>query len=155
LKIRLYYIGKSSKHIYKEAEDLFVKRIKHYCPIELIKLTPLKLSKSLSADEIKTKEAAYFLSKIKSGRLILLDETGKRFNSKNFAQELQKELGAFSNINFLIGGAYGFSDSIKKKADKLLALSELTFPHHLARVLLLEQIYRAFSILNNEPYHNQ
>jgi len=155
MQIDLYYIGKKKKHIYQEAEGLFTKRLKNYCKFNLNPIVPSKYSSALSTVEIKSKEENLVLSKLKAKtRLILLDELGKNYNSIQFAQFNQRQFQISSHLTFVIGGAFGFSANLKKKADELISLSGMTFPHHLARIVFLEQLYRAFSINNNEPYHN-
>ncbi len=156
MKFRIIYIGKDKKNHHSEAEKLYLKRLKNYVAIELVQLKPEKYSKSLSATEIKAKEAKIFEKELgANSRVILLDENGKQYDSMNFSKfvEQQTNLGG-RVVNFVIGGAYGFSDMMKDKYKTKLALSSLTYAHHLARLVLLEQIYRAMTILNNEPYHN-
>ena len=156
MKIKVYYIGKSKKNHHSEDEQLYLKRIKNYRPIELIPLPPLKLSNSLSPLEIKIKEAAYFADQIgQNETIVLLDEMGKSFTSKKFALYMEQQMNkGLRCLSFVLGGAYGFSDDFKNKHPQKIRLSDLTFSHHLARTVLLEQIYRSFTILNNEPYHN-
>jgi len=156
LKIRIIYIGKDKKNHHSEAEQLYQKRINNYLPIELVKLKPQKYSQSLSAGEIRSKEEKIFEKELGTdSRVILMDEKGKTYNSMKFSKFIEKQtnLGG-RTLSFVIGGAYGFSKSMKQKYPEKIALSSLTFAHHLARMVLLEQIYRAFTILNNEPYHN-
>ncbi len=155
MKIDLFYIGKQSKNLYSEAEAEFYKRIKRYCKFNISAIAPLKNTKSLSPEEVRHSESQLFNSKRESSaRLILLDETGKKFNSREFALFLEKQLSISPKLNFIIGGAYGFNAQFRSEADAVISLSDLTFPHHLARLVFLEQLYRGFSILNNEPYHN-
>jgi len=156
MKIRIFYIGKDKKNHQAQAEQLYLDRIKHYMPIEIIQIKPGKYSSSLSASEIKDKEEKLFEKALGTdSRVVLLDEGGKLLDSKKFAKfvETQTSMGG-KTINFIIGGAYGFSHSMKQKYKTIISLSPLTFAHHLARVILVEQLYRAMTILNNEPYHN-
>jgi len=124
--------------------------------IETKQIKPEKLSSSLSISEIRKSEAKLFTSHLKKeSRVILLDEGGKQYKSKEFSNFLESQMSSgVSSLAFVIGGAYGFSEDIKKQYNKVISLSGLTFAHHLARVVLLEQVYRAFTIINNEPYHN-
>jgi len=156
LRIQVYYIGKDKKNHHEAAEKLYLKRLKNYASIELVALPPLKLSKSLSNSEIKAKEAALFNKQLEQmDKVYLLDERGRMYSSEKFASFVQKNLSSgYRKVAFVIGGAFGFSEEIKKQYPELLRLSDLTFSHHLARTVLLEQLYRAFTILNNEPYHN-
>jgi len=156
LKIKIYYIGKSKKNHHSEVEVLYLKRIKNYMPIEIVALAPLKLSNKLSPSEIKAKEAAYFNAQLPSNEsIILMDELGKSYTSMKFANFIEKQMSSgIRCLSFVLGGAYGFSEKFKNEHPQKLRLSDLTFSHHLARTVLLEQIYRSFTILNNEPYHN-
>ena len=156
MKIRLLYQGKPKKNIFEKAEQIYVKRISNYVPFELVRLEPLKLSKSLSILEVKSKEEVYYKNKLPGNSLtILLDEKGKHLNSLSFSDFVNHNISHQSrDITFVIGGAYGFSDGFKNSSNFMISLSELTYSHHLARVVFLEQLYRAFSIINGEPYHN-
>lgn len=156
MKILVYYIGKDKKNHHEAAEAVYLKRLKNYTSLELVALPPPKLPKSLSSKKVKAKEAELFIKHLESiEKVYLMDEKGMMRTSEKFAGFIQKNLSAgYRKVAFVIGGAYGFSDSIKKKYPDLIRLSDLTFSHHLARVVLLEQIYRAFTILKNEPYHN-
>ena len=153
--IQLIYIGKKSKNLYSLAEEEFTKRVKRYAKLEITQIIPSKNSASLAKEELLRLEAKMILDKMKDGSfLILLDENGKKFSSRKFAKNLQNILNHSPNICFVIGGAYGFAEKLKDQSNAMISLSELTFPHHLARLVFLEQLYRAYSILNNEPYHN-
>ncbi len=156
MKIKLTYQGRSNKNIFSEAEELYLKRLKKYISFEIQAIVPLKLSKSLSVNEIRSKEEDYFKSKLtKNNMLILLDEKGRKYNSIDFAKFLERIISLQNkDIDFVVVGAFGFSDSFKTSADHVLALSDLTYSHHLARIVFLEQLYRGFSIIKGEPYHN-
>ena len=155
LAVQLYYIGNDNKNLFKEAESEFIKRINFYHKFKVKSIPPLKNTRSLSVIEIQKKESQLFESKIKACPcVILLDEKGKTCNSKAFSSMLQNKLNTNPEIIFLIGGAFGFYSEFKIKYKNHLALSQLTYPHHLARLVLLEQIYRGFTIINNEQYHN-
>jgi len=156
LKLKIYYIGRDKKNHYSEIEQLYLKRIKRYLPIEIIQLPTKKYSSSLSQKEIQNLESKIFEKVMaKESKVILLDESGKSMTSEKFASYLENQvsLGGHS-IAFIIGGAYGFAKKIKSSNATLISLSPLTFAHHLARTVLLEQVYRSFTIINNEPYHN-
>jgi len=131
-------------------------RIKRYLPLEVIQLPAKKYSSSLSAKEVQDLEGQIFEKAMtKEKNCILLDEAGKSMYSKKFASFMENKISRGGHsIAFFIGGAYGFSDKLKKSGVTLLSLSSLTMAHHLARIVLLEQIYRSFTIINNEPYHN-
>ena len=117
----------------------------------------IKNSKSLSEEQQKTKEGELILSNIASSHhLILLDERGKEYTSVAFADELQKKMNAgIKQLTFVIGGPYGFSKEVYDRANGKLSLSKLTFSHQMIRLFFVEQLYRAFTILKNEPYHHQ
>ena len=154
MSIQLIYIGRQNKNFYREAEDTFIKRIEKYISFNICAITPKRYSKSLSRIDIQKTEEAQILSKVNpKSHIVLLDEQGKLFDSIKFSKYLEKELTAWQHTSFVIGGAEGFSKDFKSKYPSI-ALSQFTFPHHLARVIFLEQLYRAFTIKNNEPYHN-
>ncbi len=156
MKIVIYYIGRAKKNHFTEIEELYLKRLQHYVKVEIKPIKPHKLSKTLSVSEIRKAEAELFNQHIKNEtRIILLDEAGKHYDSVQFSNFFESKLSSGgSSIALVIGGAYGFSDDFKNQHNSLISLSKLTFAHHLARVVLLEQLYRAFTIINNEPYHN-
>ena len=155
MTITLIYIGRQKKNIYEEVEQTFVKRIKHYVSLKIIAIQPLSYPKSLPIEEIRKKEEALITNYLSPSTInILLDENGKTYDSKQFSQFLNSKMNLSKDINFIVGGAYGFSKSAKAKADSMLSLSKLTMPHHMARVVFLEQLYRAYTIMRNEKYHN-
>lgn len=131
-------------------------RIPSYWNLEIVEIPELKNAKNLSSDLIKKEEAKLFLSHIEPGDLvILLDEKGKMFTSREFATKLENYLGSsVKKIHLLIGGAYGFSEEIYQRANEKIALSKMTFTHQMVRIFLLEQLYRADQILKGKPYHN-
>lgn len=150
------YIGRDKKNIYADAEKEFVKRIKRYCKFDVLALTPPKLSSSSPRQLFQAKEEALLIEKLpENSHFILLDEKGKEFSSQTFSKFLDITRSKHSKINFIVGGAYGFSEEFRNKHKDVISLSKLTFPHHMARLVFLEQLYRGFTILNNEPYHNQ
>lgn len=157
MKIKLVFIGKTTDKCLLELIQKYQNRIKKFITFEIEEIPALKNVKNLSVEQIKDKEASLFLKKIEENSfVILLDEKGKIFTSKDFASFLQKKMNiGFKNIYFFIGGAYGFSSELYQKADLKLSLSSMTFSHQLIRVIFLEQLYRAFTILNNHPYHNE
>lgn len=157
MKITLLYIGKNYKSFISEAEEMYAKRIKKYIPFDIKCIPDIKNAKKLSPNQIKDKETELILKHIPdNSHIVLLDEKGKEFNSKAFAQDLNKKMIHVNhNLVFIIGGAYGFSKSIYEKANEKLSLSKMTYSHQIIRIFFLEQLYRAFTILNNEPYHNE
>lgn len=154
MKISLLLTGKTTESYIEEGVNVYQKRLKHYIGFEIIILPELKQIKAETI--IKEKEAEIQLSKIGEGDyLILLDKGGKQFSSVGFAQYLQHLMNkSIRQVKFLVGGAYGFSPVIYQRANDKVALSEMTFSHQLVRLVFTEQLYRAFTIINNESYHH-
>jgi 23S rRNA (pseudouridine1915-N3)-methyltransferase len=154
LKLSILSVGKLHESYIKEGVDQFTKRIGHYYPIEWQLITPSKLIEPI---QIKKAEATSILKSLAvSDVLVLLDEKGKMLSSPGLAKLIQQKANqSAQRIVFLIGGAYGVDEEIKKRANSIWSLSELVFPHMLVRLLLAEQIYRACSILANEKYHHE
>lgn len=156
MNIKLIVVGKTSFEYLHLGEKEYLKRIKKYAKFETETIPNIKNSNKISEPEIKTSEAYKILKKIKNNEIvILLDEKGNEFSSVQFSKQLQKWQNGGKNLTFVIGGAYGFSDEIYKRADNKLALSKMTFPHQLIRLIFLEQLYRAFTIQKGEPYHHE
>jgi len=157
MNIKLIAVGKTDNSALQELITTYEKRLSYYIKFELQLLPDIKNSKSLSEEQQKTKEGELILSNIDSSHhLILLDERGKEFTSVAFADELQKKMNAgIKQLTFVIGGPYGFSKEVYDRANGKLSLSKLTFSHQMIRLFFVEQLYRAFTILRNEPYHHQ
>lgn len=157
MKVKLICIGKTGKSYLIEAENEYLKRLSHYARVEKIEIPDIKGAKKLSKAEIKQKEGDLILQKIDaSEQMILLDENGKTYSSVDFSKFLQKKFNhGGKGLVFIIGGAYGFSDEIYGRAAGKLSLSSMTFSHQMVRMIFLEQVYRAFTILKGEPYHHQ
>ncbi len=155
MKLTLILCAKTNDKWISKGEDVFINRIKRYINFEKIVLPDIKAK--LPLKDIKEKEGEQILSKIENSDLvILLDEKGKTFTSKEFAKELQKTLNSGrKRVVYVVGGPYGFSDKVYERANKQISLSKMTFSHQIIRVIFLEQLYRAFTILNNEPYHHE
>ncbi len=158
MKITILCVGKIKERFYKDAVDEYLKRLSRYCNMEIIELpdekTPDKAPESVCT-EIKDKEGERILSKIKDGSYVItLEIEGAKITSEKLAGKID-ELGVsgVSHITFIIGGSLGLSQNVTKRADYHLSFSDMTFPHQLMRVILLEQIYRSYRIINNEPYH--
>lgn len=156
MKIKLIVIGKSSFDFVKEGEEVYEKRLIHYLPFEKLILPDIKNPKSLSTEELKKKEGDLVLSRITDQDfLVLMDENGNQFSSTNFASWLKQKLNeGIRSIVFVIGGAFGFSKEVYDRSNYLISLSKMTFSHQLVRVIFLEQLYRAQTILKGEPYHH-
>ena len=157
MNIKLVVVGKTEEKYLKEGIDIFEKRLKFYIPYEIIVMPSLKETKNLSPQIIKEKEGELILKQIsKYDKIILFDEKGLEFSSMDYSVFLQRQMNAgIKTLCFVVGGAFGFSDEVYKKADQKIALSKMTFSHQMIRLLIVEQLYRAFTILKNEPYHNQ
>ena len=156
MKIKLICIGKTGKGFLVDGENEYLNRLKHYVNMERIEIPDLKNAKKLSIEQIKSLEGKEILSKVITGeQLILLDEKGKDFTSKKFADFIQKKFNqGGKGLVFVIGGAYGFSKEVYDRSDSLLSLSKMTFSHQMIRMFFFEQVYRAMTILKGEPYHH-
>jgi len=157
MKIVLITIGKTSEKYLIEGIYQYKNRLKHYTNFEMMEISNIRNSKNLSEAELMKKEGELILKQIQnSDHLVLLDDKGKDFTSPRFAQKLQQwMLSGKKRIVFVVGGAYGFSEEIYKRGNEELSLSKMTFSHQMVRLFFIEQIYRAFTILNNEPYHHE
>jgi len=157
VKIKLLAIGKTDDNRLQELIVEFQKRLKHYIKFEIEIIPDLKKVKNLSVDQRKQNEGSLILNRIEStDQLILLDEKGHQFRSLEFSRFLQKKMNAgMKQLVFVIGGPYGFSDEVYQKAQGKVSLSKMTFSHQMIRLFMVEQLYRAFTILHNEPYHNE
>jgi 23S rRNA (pseudouridine1915-N3)-methyltransferase len=156
MRITLMECGKTRDAFVREGVGLFRKRVERYVPFRIETLPDLKNTKSMTMQEVQEREALQMLRRIRPGDfLLLLDERGDHYNSITFAEYLNSMEGSVSHLVFAIGGPYGFAPSIYQRANAKLALSRLTFSHQLARLIFMEQLYRAFTILRGEPYHHQ
>jgi len=156
MKLSLFFVGKTSSDYLEKGIAEYEKRIKRYIDFEIKTIKDLKASKSMPVKTVKLKEGEQILKQLKNNDiLILLDEKGKLFTSREFAQYINhKNSTAVKNLIFLVGGAYGFSEEIYKRANGKISLSKMTFSHQPIRLLFVEQLYRAFTIIKGEPYHN-
>lgn len=156
MKVRFLVVGKTAFEDLKIGELRYEQRLVHYCTFERLELPDVKNPKALSQVQIKEKEGEAILSKLKAtDYVVLLDENGKSFSSVNFANWLsQKQMQHTGTLVFIIGGAFGFSSEVYERAQFKLSLSEMTFSHQMVRMIFLEQLYRALSILKGEPYHH-
>ncbi|HQB19953.1 MAG TPA: 23S rRNA (pseudouridine(1915)-N(3))-methyltransferase RlmH [Bacteroidales bacterium] len=156
MKIKLIFVGKTDEKHVKDICSFYFNKITHYIKMEIIEISALKQTKNLSVKEQKQKETALILKYIQlSDKVILLDEKGKTYTSVQFSNFIQTQMNtSLKQLVFVIGGAYGFSDEMYQRADSLLSLSKMTLTHQMVRIVFLEQVYRAFTILNNEPYHH-
>ena len=154
MEIKLIVVGKTRSSELVRLINEYVKRINFYKKFKIIVVNSLK-SKKNSEKEIKKIEGENVLKSVKKNELIfLLDENGKSFNSREFADFLSNMFKTNKSIVFVVGGAHGFSNEIKQKSNEIISLSEMTFSHQIIRLFFTEQVYRALTILNNHPYHN-
>lgn len=158
MKIRIFCIGKIKENYLKEGIAEYLKRLSPYAKVEIVEVSdePIKENPNKSdIDNAINKEGKKILKLIKNtDYLISLDLGQKEFKSESFAEFLMKNVEiSGSNLSFVIGGSYGLSDELKNRANNSFSLSKMTFTHQMTRLILLEQIYRAFKILNNEVYH--
>ncbi len=157
MKITLLTVGKTEDKYLLEGIDKYVKRLKHYIKFELKELPELKNTKNLSEEQQKSKEAELLQKNFSNTDfIILLDEKGSTYTSVQFSDFLNKKMIATTqHIVFVIGGPYGFDQSIYQRANDKISLSKMTFSHQMVRLFFTEQIYRAFTILRGEPYHHE
>lgn len=157
MKIKLLAIGKTDDKNLQILIEKYQSRLKHYINFELFVIPDIKNVKNLSEKEQKEKEGALILKNLQTtDQLILLDENGKEFDSIAFSKFMQKKMNSgIKQLVFVIGGPYGFSESVYQKAQGKVALSKMTFSHQMIRLFVVEQVYRAFTILKNEPYHHR
>lgn len=157
MKVKFICIGKTGKSFLEEGENEYLKRLKHYVPVERIEIPDLKNAKKLTFDQIKELEGKEILSKVQAGdHVILLDERGDFYSSVQFSNFIQQKFNSGGKaIAFVVGGAYGFSDDVYSAASGKLSLSKMTFSHQMVRMIFFEQLYRAMTILRGEPYHHE
>jgi 23S rRNA (pseudouridine1915-N3)-methyltransferase len=157
MQIRLLTIGKTDHPAIQKLIEEYSNRLGHYIRFELEIIPDLKNTKSLSEISQKEKEGELILKKIQSSdELILLDERGKSMGSVEFSDYLQKKMNSgLRQLIFVIGGPYGFSDTVYSRANGKISLSKMTFSHQMIRPFFIEQLYRAMTILKNEPYHHE
>lgn len=157
MNIKLITIGKTDHVQLQQLIAEYQKRLSFYIKFDLEIIPDIKNVKSLSEIQQKEKEGELILSKVgPSDHLLLLDENGKSFSSVSFSTELQKKMNSgIKTLVFVIGGPYGFSAAVYEKAQGRISLSSMTFSHQMVRLFFIEQLYRAFTILRNEPYHHQ
>jgi len=157
MNIKLLAIGKTDHKALQTLIDDYTKRLSFYIKFEVDIIPDLKNVKNLSESQQKEKEGELILAKLApTDQLLLLDENGATFSSVGFSDYLQKKMNSGAKtLVFVIGGPYGFSDDVYKKAQGKISLSLMTFSHQMVRLFFIEQLYRGFTILKNEPYHHQ
>lgn len=156
MHIEIWSIGKENESFINDGLEYYFQKTKPYNTIELVIITPPRKAATTDIEKTKQQEEELILRKIKPHHyLVLLDEKGKELTSPQWANQFQSCMNqGVKTLVLLIGGAYGVSDNIRKNAKQVWSLSPLVFPHQLVRLIVAEQVYRAFSILNNSPYHH-
>lgn len=157
MNIRILVVSRTDIPYISEGIEVYTKRLKHYINFEIEVIPALKDQKGASPNDIKEREGALILKKLEGAdRVILLDEHGMEYTSVGFSRFIQKQMNAGTrNLVFVVGGAYGFSPAVYATAHDKISLSQMTFNHQMVRLFFVEQLYRAFTILNHEPYHNE
>jgi 23S rRNA (pseudouridine1915-N3)-methyltransferase len=157
MKITLLAVGKTDDSRMEQLTQMYVDRLQHYINFELEIIPDLKKTKNLSEDQQKNEEGKLILNKLeKSDFITLLDEKGKKYSSMQFAELINKRsVSGLKRLVFIIGGPYGFSPDVYMRSNSKLSLSDMTFSHQMVRLFAVEQLYRAFTILKNEPYHHE
>ncbi len=157
MTIKLLGIGKTDDKTLQNLTDVYVKRLQFYNKFEIELIPDIKKVKNLDENQQKIKEGVLILNKISaSDFVVLLDENGKQMSSVGFSEFIQKRFNSgLKQVIFVIGGPYGFSEEVYNRADSKLSLSKMTFSHQMVRLFFTEQLYRAFTILKNEPYHHR
>ncbi len=156
MKITFLLSGKTDRSYLLEGVHLYEKRLSHYASFRIEVIPEVKKYKSLSHEELKRKEGALILKKLgKEHFVVLLDENGKEYSSVEFAGFIERHMAITGkDLIFVVGGPFGFSREVYKRSDMKLSLSQMTFSHQLVRLVFLEQLYRAFTIIRGEPYHH-
>ena len=157
MNIKLLAIGKTDDKNLQALLNEYIKRLTFYVKFDLEVIPDVKNAKNMSIDQQKEKEGNLLLAKIGSGDwVLLLDEKGKKYTSLQFADFLQKRMNSgIKNLIFVIGGPYGFSPEVYARANGKISLSDMTFSHQMVRLFFVEQLYRGYTILRNEPYHHE
>lgn len=156
LRVKFLVIGKTKFPFLREGEETYQKRLKHYLHLDFEVLSDVKVGSHAQPELLKQKEGEQFLKKIEPNDwLVLLDERGTSFSSKEWAKELETRMMNAQRLVFVVGGAFGFSDEMYARSNAEMSLSKLTFNHQMIRLFFLEQLYRAMTIVRNEPYHNE
>ena len=157
MKVRLLSVGKTDNEHLAQLIEEYRKRVNFYIPFEMTVVADLKNKKNISAEEQKTLEGNLLLKSLQPGdHVVLLDDKGKQYTSTEFARYIEKKSHTVpKRLVFIVGGPYGFSQEVYDAANEKLSLSKMTFTHQMVRVVFAEQLYRAMTILHNEPYHHE
>lgn len=156
MKTELILVDKTNDKHFQAGIDDYCQRIGHYMPFSITVIPELKNTKSLSFQQQKVREGELILAKLQSSdHVVLLDEHGKDFRSVEFARWIEQKNASVRRLVFVIGGPYGFSDAVYSRANEKISLSKMTFSHQMVRLVFVEQIYRACTIIKGEPYHHE
>lgn len=156
MRITLLVVGKTTDPRLQSLIEDYQQRLKHYIPFEFVVVPDIKNAKTLSQEQLKSAEGQAILSFLTPAMdVLLLDEHGREFRSIEYADFLQKKMGSGRDLTLVIGGAYGFSKEVYDRANGRISLSQMTFSHQMIRLMAIEQIYRAMTILRGEPYHHE
>lgn len=157
MKVALILVGKTVNKHFVELIDEYAGRVKHYIGFDMVTIPELKKTKNLSVEQQKQQEGTLILKQLQAGDcVVLLDEHGKEFRSVEFAKYMEQKMQTVSKrLVFVIGGAYGFSPDVYAQANEKLSLSKMTFSHQMIRLIFVEQLYRAMTIMKGEPYHHE
>ena len=156
MSITLLVVGKTTDPRLQSLIEDYQQRLKHYIPFEFVVVPDIKNAKTLSQEQLKSAEGQAILSFLTPAMdVLLLDEHGREFRSIEYADFLQKKMGSGRDLTLVIGGAYGFSKEVYNRANGKISLSQMTFSHQMIRLMAIEQIYRAMTILRGEPYHHE
>lgn len=156
MRITLLVVGKTTDPRLQSLIEDYQQRLKHYIPFEFVVVPDIKNAKTLSQEQLKSAEGQAILSFLTPAMdVLLLDEHGLEFRSIEYADFLQKKMGSGRDLTLVIGGAYGFSKEVYNRANGKISLSQMTFSHQMIRLMAIEQIYRAMTILRGEPYHHE
>ena len=157
MKIVLLVVGKTVESYFIQGIEEYSKRLAHYVPFEIAVIPELRNTKSLSTDQQKEREADFILKSFLPGDyIVLLDEHGKEMRSLEFADYMKRKMNTVNKrLVFIIGGPYGFSEKVYQAANEKISMSKMTFSHQMIRLIFVEQIYRAMTILNGGPYHHE
>ena len=158
MKLAILWVGKTSTDYINKAIDTYVQRIGHYMPIEIIEVPDVKNAKNMDTAQLRQKEGELIIKQLRpDDYVVFLDDKGKQMSSTEFAYWIDKTNmnSSIKRLVFVIGGAYGFSLDAYKQAKSFLSISKMTFSHQIIRPILVEQIYRAMTILRGEPYHHE
>ncbi|MBO7458718.1 MAG: 23S rRNA (pseudouridine(1915)-N(3))-methyltransferase RlmH [Paludibacteraceae bacterium] len=156
MKVTLFVVGKTTDSRLQSLIEDYQQRLTHYVPFEFVVIPDVKNAKSLSEEQLKSTEGEAILARLTPATDVwLLDEHGREFRSIEYADWLQKKMGSGRDLALVIGGAYGFSPAVYARANGKLSLSQMTFSHQMIRIMAIEQLYRAMTILRGEPYHHE